>query len=220
MPHRAQARRPSTGLVPPETQRTTERARGRGTHQHDLTASRPCRPSREHSCVTGGGVVHPKVIADGAHHDRTGVDPDVASAGPCRERGARRGVRGPRVRSGAARVGERRQVTCPRSGCLPRARASAKKRSMTRLVFLGARLRGQFWGSDHLRKGRSFMRCGWRESGHEAGVYMSEMLRRGSQQKLEYGGRVAPSRRTRRRRAGAGDDGDLAGAGALRQPTR
>ncbi len=32
--------------------------------------------SCKHSRVTGGGVIHPKVVADRAHDDRTGVDPD------------------------------------------------------------------------------------------------------------------------------------------------
>ena len=59
-----------------EIEVTTQVGRGRGAHQHISGASRPMQTSCEHRRVTGGGVVHPKVVADGAHDDRTGVDPD------------------------------------------------------------------------------------------------------------------------------------------------
>ena len=73
---------------------TTQVGRGRGTHQHISGASRPMQTSCKHSRVTGGGVIHPKVVADGAHDDRTGVDPDpdvdLGSLldGECGKRGA------------------------------------------------------------------------------------------------------------------------------------
>ena len=54
----------------------TQIARGRGTHQHISGASRPVQASCKHGRVTGGGVVHPKVVADGTDDHRTGVDPD------------------------------------------------------------------------------------------------------------------------------------------------
>ena len=41
----------------------TQVGRGRGTHQH-ISGRRPVQTSCEHGRVTGGGVVHPKVVAD------------------------------------------------------------------------------------------------------------------------------------------------------------
>ena len=54
----------------------TQVRRGRGTHQHISGVSRPVQTSCEHGRVTGGGVVHPKVVADRTDDHRTGVDPD------------------------------------------------------------------------------------------------------------------------------------------------
>src|SRR4029079_15883771 len=63
-------------LCLPELEVPTQVARGRGTHQHISGGSRPVQTSCENGRVTGGGVVHPKVVADGTDDDRTGVDPD------------------------------------------------------------------------------------------------------------------------------------------------